>query len=314
MLLYCLTFTPTIALTNSIALQQTRDPEKDFASIRVFGTIAWIFIVNVVGFYGFGDQVAIFYLSLIFSLLLGMYGFFLPDTPPSSKGPVSFGQIIGKDAFVLFKDRSYAFFFISSILVCIPLSFYYTWSNPSITDSFRAAFPSDDPSTFKVENLLSLGQISEVLFMLILPFFYKKLGIKKIILVALFAWVVRFLLFGYGDASSGIWMFYIAILLHGICYDFFFVSGQIYTDNKAGAKIKSQAQGLIFLATYGIGMFIGSLIAGRVKDNFTSDLITDWTYVWVVPSVIAAVLMIMFMAFFKEKEQVPKREEVLVQA
>ena len=310
MLVYCLTFAPTIALTSSIAMRHMSIPEKEFPAIRVFGTVAWIAVVNLVGFMGVGDKVAIFQISMISAAILGVFSFFLPPTPPVTSGKVSFAQIIGKDAFVLFKDRSFVIFFISSILICIPLSFYYTWANPSLTDAYKAALPGADPGSFNIENKMSLGQASEVFFMLILPFAYKRFGVKNILIIGLLAWIIRFLLFGYGNASSGAWMFYIAILLHGVCYDFFFVTGQIYTDHKAGEKIKAQAQGLITLATYGIGMFIGSLIAGKVKDIYTTQgdaamAITNWLKVWYVPAGIAAVVLLLFLLFFKDRKAEP---------
>ncbi|HMQ61281.1 MAG TPA: MFS transporter, partial [Flavilitoribacter sp.] len=270
MLLYSLTFAPTIALTSSIAMQNMANPEKNFPSVRVFGTIAWIFITNLVGLMNVGDTAGIFQISMISAAAIGVFSFFLPDTPPTAKGPATFSQIIGKDAFVLFKDRSFAIFFLSSIAICIPLSFYYTWANPSLTDSYIAAFPDQDPTTFKIENMMSLGQVAEVVFMLLLPFAFKRYGVKNILIFGLLAWILRFIFFGVGDAGSSAWMLYTAILLHGICYDFFFVTGMIYTDQKAGPRIKSQAQGLITLATYGVGMFIGSILAGWAKDYYTT--------------------------------------------
>jgi nucleoside transporter len=307
MFLYCLTFAPTIALTSAIAMRHMVNPEKEFPAIRVFGTIAWIAVVNLVGFMGVGDKVTIFQISMISAGILGVLSFFLPDTPPVRGQKVTIGQILGKDALVLFKDRSFAIFFISSILICIPLSFYYTWANPSLTDAYKAAFPAADPGSFNIENKMSLGQVSEVLFMLLLPLAYKKLGVKNILIIGLLAWIIRFLFFGYGDASHTVWMFYIAILLHGVCYDFFFVTGMIYTDAKAGNNIKSQAQGLITIATYGVGMYIGSIIAGYVKDIYTakSDAgvdVTSWLNVWYVPAGIAAVVLILFLFFFKDKK------------
>ncbi len=302
-LLYCLTFAPTIALTSSIALQQMNSPEKEFPSIRVFGTLAWIFITNVVGFLGIGDSVSLFYLSIASALMIGVFSFFLPDTPPSATDKPSFAQIIGKDAFVLFKDRSFSIFFISSIAICIPLSFYYTWANPSLTDSYIAAFPSADANSFNIENKMSLGQVSEVLFLLILPVLYVRLGVKKILIIGLLAWIIRFIFFGVGDAGNSAWMFYAAILLHGVCFDFFFVTGQIYTDNKAGSKIKSQAQGLITLATYGFGMFTGSVIAGKVKDLYTDAATTNWLSVWLVPAAIAAAVLLLFVFFFHDNKR-----------
>jgi nucleoside transporter len=305
MLLYSLTFTPTLALTSSIALRQVNDPEKEFPSIRVFGTIAWIAVVNLVGIMGGGDKVLIFQVAMITAAVLGALAFTLPDTPPTANGPSSFGQIIGKDAFVLFKDRSFSIFFLSSILICIPLSFYYTWANPSLTDAYQAANPNADPATFNIESKMSLGQASEVFFMLLLPFAYRKFGVKSILIIGLLAWITRFVFFGYGNADTSTWMLYAAIILHGVCYDFFFVTGQIYTDLKAGEKIKSQAQGLITLATYGIGMFIGSIIAGKVKDIYsTGDGVTNWTNVWLVPAGIALVVLLLFIVFFKDRKVV----------
>lgn len=303
MLLYCLTFAPTIALTNSISMQQMTNPEKEFPSIRVFGTISWIVVTNIVGFLGVGDKVAIFQIAMLAAALLGVLAFFLPNTPPSTTGSVSFAQIVGKDAFVLFKSRSFTIFFVSSILICIPLSFYYAWANPSLTDAYISAFPNEDPTGFKIENKMSLGQASEVIFMILLPFAFRKFGVKKILIIALVAWIIRFLFFGYGTADTSAWMLYTAILLHGVCFDFFFVTGQIYTDLKAGEKIKSQAQGLISLATYGVGMFIGSVISGKVKDLYSTGdpMTTNWTNVWLVPAGIAVVVLILFMLFFKDE-------------
>ncbi|MFM7195079.1 MAG: MFS transporter [Bacteroidota bacterium] len=302
-LLYCLTFAPTIALTSSIALRQMTNPEKEFPPIRVFGTASWIAVVNLVGFMGVGDKSTIFVISAVSAAVLGVLAFTLPDTPPTaSGGPVTFGQIIGKDAFVLFKDRSFTIFFLSSILICIPLSFYYTWGNSSLTDAYKVAFPGTDAASFNIENKMSLGQASEVIFMLLLPLAYRKLGVKNILIIGLVAWIIRFLCFGYGTADTSAWMLYVAILLHGMCFDFFFVTGYIYTDNKAGAGIKSQAQGLITLATYGVGMFIGSIIAGKVKDMYTAGdpAITNWTNVWLVPTGIAVVVLLLFLLLFRD--------------
>ncbi len=313
MLVYCLTFAPCIALTSSIALRQMTSPEKEFPLVRVMGTFAWIAVTVAIGKLGWGNKVNIFYFSIVSSLVMGLFSFTLPDTPPLSKGPVSFGNILGKDAFVLFKDRSFAIFFLSSVLICIPLSFYYTWGNPSITDAFTTSFVKANPGaplplTFDIESKMSLGQASEVLFMLLIPFAYRKMGIKWILIIGLLAWITRFVLFGYGNADSSVWMLYAGILLHGVCFDFFFVSGMIYTDLKAGDKIKAQAQGLISLATYGLGMLIGSLVAGYVKKMYTTgegaSALTNWTNVWLVPAAIAGVVLLLFIAFFKDNTRV----------
>ena len=300
-LAYCLCFAPCIALTSSIAMRQMSAPEKDFPSIRVMGTVAWIAITNLVGFWNVGDQVTIFQMSMVMSAVLGVLAFTLPNTPPRATGPVSVGQIIGADAFVLFKDRSFVIFFIASVAICIPLSFYYAFANPSLRDSGMAF----------VENKMSLGQVSEVVFMLLIPLAFSRLGVKWMLAVGLMAWIVRFLCFGYGNASSE-WILYAAILLHGVCFDFFFVTGQIYTDTKAGDRIKSQAQGLITLATYGLGMGIGSWLGGRVLSaNTNAEKITNWLGVWTVPAGIAAVVLVLFILFFSDKN--PVKTKLVVQ-
>jgi len=290
-LAYCITFAPTMALTTSIAMQHVKDTEKDFPAIRVMGTVAWIVVSNIIGYYGFGDSVMIFKISMVAAAVLGVYSFFLPNTPPKPNTSTSFSDILGLDAFKLFKDRSFAIFFVSSLLICIPLSFYYAMANPSLTDSGMT----------NVENKMSLGQVSEVVFMLLIPLAFRKFGVKWILIVGLIAWIVRFIGFGYGDAGSE-WLLYMAIVLHGVCYDFFFVTGQIYTDSKAGEKYRSSAQGLITIATYGIGMGIGSWIAGIVADTYTVNGVKDWTSIWMVPAGIAALVLVLFVLFFKDNK------------
>ncbi|MFL0207044.1 nucleoside permease [Aquirufa sp. 2-AUSEE-184A6] len=291
-LAYTLCFAPNLALSNSIAMNQMSNPEKEFPSIRVTGTIAWIVVTNIIGFYALGDKVAIFEIAMYTSFLLGIYSFTLPNTPPKGDKNASVAQILGLDALKLFKDRSFLIFFISSILICIPLSFYYAMANPSLTDSHMS----------NVENKMSLGQASEVIFMLLIPIAFTRLGVKKMLVVGLVAWIVRFLCFGYGDGISSEWILYIGIILHGVCYDFFFVTGQIYTDQKAGEKIKNSAQGLITFATYGIGMGIGSKLSGIVLDYYTINDIKDWQSVWMVPAAIAGVVLLLFVFFFSEKK------------
>jgi len=301
-LAYTLTFAPNLALSSSIAMNQMQEPGKEFPTIRVLGTIAWIIVTNIIGLYGLGDKVAIYQIAMFTSIVWGLFAFTLPDTPPKATGKTTVSQILGTDAFVLFKDRSFMIFFISSVLVCIPLAFYYAHANLSLTES----------NMTNVENKMSLGQASEVLFMLLIPFALQKFGIKKMLIVGLIAWIVRFLCFGNGDGISSEWILYLAIILHGVCYDFFFVTGQIYTDHKADEKIKNSAQGLITLATYGIGMGIGSKLSGIVLDKYT---ITDptgvlkhnWNGVWMIPAGIAAVVLVLFMIFFKDEKTLSKR-------
>ena len=294
-LAYTLCFAPNLALSNSIAMNQMSNPEKEFPSIRVTGTIAWIVVTNIIGFYALGDKVAIFEIAMYTSFLLGIYSFTLPNTPPKGDKNASVAQILGLDALKLFKDRSFLIFFISSILICIPLSFYYAMANPSLTDSHMS----------NVENKMSLGQASEVIFMLLIPIAFTRLGVKKMLVVGLVAWIIRFLCFGYGDGISSEWILYIGIILHGVCYDFFFVTGQIYTDQKAGEKIKNSAQGLITFATYGIGMGIGSKLSGIVLDYYTVNDVKNWQAVWMVPAAIAGVVLLLFLFFFNENKAKP---------
>lgn len=290
-LAYTLTFAPNLSLSNSIAMNQMQNPEKEFPGIRVTGTIAWIVVTNIIGFYNIGKEVTIFEISMFTSLFLGVYAFFLPDTPPKADANASVSQILGLEAMTLFKSRSFVIFFISSILICIPLSFYYALANPSLTESNMS----------NVENKMSLGQVSEVIFMLLIPLAFNRLGVKKMLIVGLVAWIIRFICFGYGDGLTSEWILFIGIILHGVCYDFFFVTGQIYTDQQAGEKIKNSAQGLITFATYGIGMGIGSKISGLVLDQYTVNGVHNWQAVWMVPAGIAAVVLVLFVIFFKNK-------------
>lgn len=290
-LAYCITFAPAMSLTTSIAMQQVTNSEKDFPAIRVMGTVAWIAVTNIIGYYEIGGTALIFKISMFTAAFLGVYSFFLPDTPPKPTSHTSFADILGLDAFKLFKDRSFAIFFISSLLICIPLSFYYAMANPSLTDSGMT----------NVENKMSLGQASEVVFMLLIPLAFARFGVKWMLVVGLIAWIIRFIGFGYGDASSE-WLLYLAIVLHGVCYDFFFVTGQIYTDSKAGEQYRSSAQGLISIATYGIGMGIGSWISGVVADMYTVDGVKNWTSIWMVPAGIAAVVLVLFVLFFRDNK------------
>ncbi|MEO6455627.1 MAG: MFS transporter [Ginsengibacter sp.] len=297
LLLYSLMYAPTLALANSIAFRQMSDPGKEFASIRVLGTIGWIvtgWMLDKV-FKITTDELAFtFKLAAAASLALGLLSFFLPDTPPKSKGIFAkFSQIMGSDAFVLFKDRSFVIFFIASVLICIPLSFYYSFANLYLIEAGMKDATSN----------MTFGQFSEAFFILLIPFFFRRLGVKWMIAIGMIAWSIRFLFFGYGDAGPGLWMLYAGILLHGVCFDFFFVTGQIYTDSKAGIKIQSQAQGMITMATYGIGMWIGTLLSGYVKDHFTINNVVQWKQIWMVPAIIAAAVLVLFVLFFKDNRR-----------
>jgi nucleoside transporter len=293
-LLYTLLYMPTISLANSISFSQMEDPGKEFPKVRVLGTVGWIAAGLLIGFMDIESSYLTFRIAAVCSLLLGIFSFFLPSTPPKKKS-ASLASIVGLDALVLFKDRSFVVFFISSIVICIPLAFYYSFANPFLNE-------------IGLENAagkMTLGQASEFLFMLLMPFAFSKLGIKRVMLVGMIAWVVRYLFFAFGDVGSGTWMLYMGIMLHGICYDFFFVSGQIYIDKKSKGSIRNSAQGLITFATYGIGMLIGSFLAGFVTEtfvsNFDDEISYDWQSIWLIPGAIALLVAILFMFFFREK-------------
>ncbi|MGB5316187.1 MAG: MFS transporter, partial [Robiginitalea sp.] len=222
------------------------------------------------------------------------FSFFLPKTPPTAdrNEKVGISTLLGLDALKLLKDRNFLIFFVSSILICIPLAFYYQNANP-----FLSEIGVDNPT-----GKMTIGQASEVLFMLLLPFFFKKFGFKKTIIAGMLAWTIRYFLFAYGNAGDLAFMLILGIALHGICYDFFFVSGQIYTDSKAGEKYKSAAQGLITLATYGLGMLIGFWVAGQIYDmNLISENSHDWNGIWTFPALFALGVSVLFALFFKNE-------------
>ncbi len=294
MLAYSILFMPTIALTNSIAMSQSTDIARDFPQLRVLGTIAWIVSNVVVGTLDIGNTSLIFIVPALISIGFGIYSFFLPDTPPK---PTNASVIQNfSSALVMFKDRSYTIFFIGSVLLCIPLSFYYSYANVFLANG--AGLPN-------TETIMAvLGQGSEVFFMLALPFFLKRWGVRNILLIGMGAWVLRYLMFKFG-LEHGVWMLYFGVFLHGICYDFFFATGQIYTDLKAPPGVKSAAQGLITFATYGVGLTIGSKLGGLVADAYTTDGVIDWPALWMVPAAIAGILLVIFLILFKDKKVEP---------
>ena len=295
---YMIVYMPTLALVNSVSFNQMKDPAKEFSNIRVWGTVGWIvagLMISYVFRWDDGQLIVAgalkntFILAAIASLILGIFSFLLPKTPPKGKDNQnkSIASILGLDAIRLLANRNYLIFFISAILICIPLAFYYSNANPFLVD-----IGMKNPTA-----KMTIGQMSEVLFMLLLPLFYKKYGFKNTILVGMLAWVLRYILFAIGDAGSNSYMLILGIALHGICYDFFFVSGQIYTDAKADDTVKSAAQGLITLATYGLGMLIGFWVAGLITDSYKGD----WQTIWLYPAGFAIVVLILFLATFKNE-------------
>ena len=301
---YMLLYMPTLALVNSVSFNQMKDTTSEFPLIRTFGTVGWIVSGLVISFvFGWDAQDSIadgalsntFLMVAMASLMLGFFSFSLPKTPPyqQSQNKFSLKNALGWEAVKLLNDRNFLLFFIASILICIPLAFYYQQANP-----FLVSLKMDNPTA-----KMSLGQVSEVLFMLLLPLFFARFGLKKTILVGMMAWVIRYLLFAFGDAGEHTYMLIVGILLHGICYDFFFVSGQIYTDFKAGEKVKSAAQGLITLATYGVGMLIGFWIAGKISDTFIlSSGAPDWKMIWLIPSFFALLVFVLFSLIFRNEK------------
>ncbi|MGD8176648.1 nucleoside permease [Marinimicrobium sp. ARAG 43.8] len=303
-LVYMILFMPTLALVNSVSFRQMVDPSREFARIRVWGTIGWVVAGLMISYvFSWDSQLGLsegmlrntFLMCSLASVALGLFSFTLPKTPPAvARGEkLKMREVLGLDALALLKDRNFAIFFVSSVLICIPLAFYYQNANPFLTD-------------INVENAtakMALGQVSEVLFMLLLPVFLKRFGIKLTLLIGMMAWVVRYLLFAYGDADGLVFMLIIGIALHGICYDFFFVSGQIYTDSRAGERFKSSAQGMITLATYGVGMLIGFWAAGAITDHFVNaDASRDWTSIWLFPSAFALVVLVLFSVLFRNEK------------
>lgn len=294
-LLYMLLYMPTLALVNAIAFRQLQQQPEKFAQIRVFGTVGWIVAGLLIGYFGWESEQQLHYtfiLAAIASALLGLLSFFLPDTPPSNRaGSTSLREMLGLDALTLLKDRSYLTFFLTSVLICIPLAFYYQNTNLFLNDIGISGAAAK----------MSMGQMSEIVFMLLLPFFFKCFGIKWTLLIGILAWVLRYMLFAYGNSGELVWMLFVGILLHGICYDFFFVTGQIYTEQKAGDKHKAAAQGLITLATYGLGMLLGFRLAGWVTDSYTVAGSYQWYQIWMLPAAFAGLVLLVFAVLFKER-------------
>jgi nucleoside transporter len=288
-LVYSLLYMPTIALSNSIAFQQMTDPGKQFPWIRVFGTIGWIVAGVMIGQLGIEKTPSTFHMAAIASAALGIISFMQPNTPPKGK---SEGSAIGTEAFVLFKDKPYLIFFIAAILVCIPLSFYYGFANLFLNEAGME----------NAAGKMILGQFSEAVFILAIPFLFNSIGVKKMLLLGMTAWILRYVCFAFGNVDTGMWMLYAGIILHGICYDFFFVTGYMYTEKKAGEKIKNAAQGLFTFATYGVGMVIGTWFSGYTVDAYTTDA-KNWQSIWMVPAYIAIGVLVYFILFFKEKPQ-----------
>lgn len=294
LLLYTLSYTPTISLANAVAFGQLTDSGKEFPLIRVFGTIGWVVAGLLIGVTGVETSAVPLRVAAVSACILGLYCFTLPHTPPTKQTKKSVSAILGTDALVLLKDRSFLMFVIASVLICIPLSFYYNFTNAFL----------NDVGLSNAAGKMSLGQVSEALFMLLIPLLFNRFGVKKMLIIAVVCWIARYLLFAFGDSGFGVWMLYGGIILHGICYDFFFVSGQIYTDQKASVGIRSAAQGLLTFSTYGVGMLVGSFLSGVLTQQFENPAdegtAYHWQAVWFIPAFIAFGILILIVMFFKE--------------
>ena len=295
---YMVIYMPTLALVNSVSFKQMKDTTKEFPPIRVFGTLGWIIAGLIIGWLQWEQKGALastFLMASVASLVLGLLSFTLADTPPVKKGQkTSFGDIVGLDSIGLLKNKSYLIFFLASIAICIPLAFYYNFTNPFLNEvGMKSA-----------AGVQSLGQVSELLFMALMPVFFVRLGVKKMLGLGMLAWALRYVCFAYGNAETNYWMLIAGIILHGVCYDFFFVTGYIYTDRLAGDRFKSAAQGFITLATYGVGMLIGFSIAGSVVGHWQTSLTShNWQSIWLVPCGIAVAVLLLFMLLFTDKNR-----------
>ncbi|MAP41418.1 MAG: MFS transporter [Woeseiaceae bacterium] len=292
LLSYTLLFMPTLALTNSLSFHQMQNPGKEFPVIRVLGTIGWIVAGNIIGILELESSPVQLQLAAGSSIVLGVFCFVLPHTPPKRTAErMTMRDVLGLDALGLLKERSFAIFVLGSFLISIPLQFYYTFANPFLNE-------------IGLENAagkMTLGQVSEIGFMLVMPWFFVRLGIKRMLLIGMLAWVCRYIFFAFGDVSALTWMLYAGILLHGICYDFFFVTGQIYVDRKAPTHLRGAAQGLIAFVTLGVGFFVGSWLSGLIVDYFAKPEGTHtWNAIWLVPAVGAALILVLFASLFKE--------------
>jgi len=309
LLIYSLCYMPTMSLTNALAFRQMKDPQQDFGSIRVLGTLGWIvaglfigWLGHLPGYHGIEASAIPIRVASICSIVFAVYGITLPDTPPlHSAHGFKLSNIFPPEAFALFKDRNFTVFALASFLICIPLQFYYTFTNPFLNE-------------IGVQNAvgkMTMGQMSELAFMVTLPWFFKRLGVKYTLMLGMLAWVLRYLCFGTGNSGSLAWLLYAGIIMHGICYDFFFVTGQVYVDQKAPQALRAAAQGMITFITYGIGMFVGSWICGRVVDAYVATSASGvvshrWVSVWLVPTVASAAVLLFFALGFRNKEATPQ--------
>jgi nucleoside transporter len=299
-LLYCLCYMPTLALTNSLAFRQMNDPKEDFGPIRVLGTLGWIVAGLLIGTLHLEATDLPMKLAAASSLLMAIYCLTLPNTPPLARSAsTGVSTIFPREAVDLLKERSMAIFAIASFLICIPLQFYYAFTNLFLNQS----------GVVNAAGKMTGGQMSELFCMLLIPWFFRRLGVKYMLVAGMVAWTLRYVLFAYGSVGSHMWMLWGGILLHGICYDFFFVTGQIYIDRKASVALRAAAQGLITFLTYGLGMFVGSWLSGFVVDYYARTLaggvvVHNWRAIWLFSAICSAIVLVLFLLNFRDKEPV----------
>jgi len=295
LLVYTLCYMPTLALSNSLSFRQMADPGREFPPIRVLGTIGWIVAGLCIGTLGLEATAMPLRIAGAGSIVLGLFCLALPNTPPLEKASgkrATWGDIVGLDALRLMRERSFAIFILGSFLICIPLQFYYAFANLFLNEIHVT----------NAAGKMTLGQMSELFFMLVMPWFFRRLGVKWMLLVGMLAWMARYAFFAYGNNAELVWMLYAGIVLHGVCYDFFFVTGQIYVDTKAPGDLRAAAQGFIAFVTLGVGMFIGSWASGRVVDAFVVGSGHDWNRIWLVPAAGAAIVLVLFALFFRSND------------
>jgi len=324
LIVYTLTYMAGHGLINTITLTHAPNPAKWFPIVMAAASAGWIAANITIGHMQIGDKSGIFSLAAVVALCVGLYSFLLPNTPPKGDaGPVSAKKLLGLDALKLFKDRSFATFMVCSFLICIPLSFYFTWTSAFLKEAAdgkitAAILPQTAGSLNGYELLvatlnywlpdaskMSLGQVSEMAFLAAMAWLISRLGIKKIMVIGILAWAVRFSLFSFFNenpsATTYAWALIGGILLHGMCYDFIFVMGRMYVDKAAGDSLRASAQGLHAVFTLGAGMFVGSWLSGVVGEYFTKDGGHNWTGIWLVPAIMALTLTPIFILLFRDK-------------
>ncbi|WP_276501866.1 nucleoside permease [Terrimonas pollutisoli] len=313
MLFNSMCFMPTIALNNTVSYiileERGYNIVKDFPPIRVWGTVGFIVAMWMVDLAGWTKSPLQLYISAGAGILLGIYAFTMPKCPPAKTGQKkSLASSLGLDAFVLFKRKKMIIFFLFAMFLGAALQ---------ITNAYGGAFLDDFkltyPDSFGVKHpnvLLSISQISETLFILTIPFFLQKFGIKKVMLLSIFAWIFRFGLFGIGDPGSGLFLLILSMIVYGMAFDFFNISGSLFVEKEADIKIRASAQGLFMLMTNGVGAWLGTKISGRVVDYFTSDGVKDWQSIWFSFAGYALVLGIVFPLVFRYKHDPKEMQSI----